>query len=99
MKEVPLAEAKNRLSALVQEVEETGEEVVITKHGRPAVRITRPRRPVRGVEERRALADDLATLRQRMTKANPQSARPVAWEKVRTWLTAEPGEGKGGRPK
>lgn len=99
MKEIPLAEAKNRLSALVQEVEDTGEDVVITKHGRAAVRITRPRRPARGAEERGALATDLQLLRNKMTRVNPQSAKPVAWEKVRGWIIGEGGSDKGGRGK
>lgn len=36
MKSVPLSEAKDRLSALVEEAEETHEIVSITRHGRPA---------------------------------------------------------------
>ncbi len=40
MKEVALYEAKNKLSALVQEVEATGAEVIITRHGKPAARLS-----------------------------------------------------------
>ena len=36
MKSVPLSEAKDRLSALVDEADRTHEIVQITKHGRPA---------------------------------------------------------------
>ncbi len=36
MKTVPLSEAKDKLSALVDEAESTHEIVHITKHGRPA---------------------------------------------------------------
>ena len=36
MKIVPLSEAKDKLSALVEEAESTHEIVQITKHGRPA---------------------------------------------------------------
>lgn len=36
MKTVPLSEAKDKLSALVDEAERTHEIVQITKHGRPA---------------------------------------------------------------
>jgi antitoxin YefM len=36
MKTVPLSEAKDRLSGLVDEAEATHEMVTITKHGRPA---------------------------------------------------------------
>jgi antitoxin YefM len=37
MKTVPLSEAKDHLSGLVEEAETTHEIVTITKHGRPAV--------------------------------------------------------------
>ena len=40
MREIALYEAKNKLSALVQEVEETGAEVIITRHGKPAARLS-----------------------------------------------------------
>lgn len=36
MKRVPLSEAKDKLSALVDEADRTHEVVQITKHGRPA---------------------------------------------------------------
>ncbi|HEX8509711.1 MAG TPA: type II toxin-antitoxin system Phd/YefM family antitoxin [Propionibacteriaceae bacterium] len=36
MKTLPLSEAKDRLSGLVEEAEATHEMVTITKHGRPA---------------------------------------------------------------
>ena len=36
MKSVPLSEAKDKLSALVEETETTHEIVSITRHGRPA---------------------------------------------------------------
>lgn len=36
MKTVPLSEAKDRLSALVEEAESTHEIIAITRHGRPA---------------------------------------------------------------
>lgn len=43
MKSVPLYEAKNRLSALIDEVEATGEDILITRHGKPAARLARAR--------------------------------------------------------
>ncbi|NLE79886.1 MAG: type II toxin-antitoxin system Phd/YefM family antitoxin [Rhodococcus sp.] len=36
MTTVPLGEAKDRLSALIEDVEKTHDRVTITKHGRPA---------------------------------------------------------------
>lgn len=37
MQTMPLSEAKDRLSALVEDVQSTHEAVTITRHGRPAV--------------------------------------------------------------
>jgi prevent-host-death family protein len=42
MKEVGAFEAKNKLSALLDEVER-GEEVTITRHGRPVARLVPPK--------------------------------------------------------
>lgn len=40
MREVGVLEAKTRFSALVAEVERTGEDVMVTRHGRHIVRIS-----------------------------------------------------------
>lgn len=48
MDTVSLAEAKTHLSRLIDKVE-SGEEVVITRHGRPVARVTaveQPRKPI-----------------------------------------------------
>jgi prevent-host-death family protein len=42
MEELPLADARNRLSELVAEVESTHARVTITKHGHPAVVLISP---------------------------------------------------------
>lgn len=42
MKTLPLSEAKTKLSALVDSVERTDEEVVITRNGRPAAVLVSP---------------------------------------------------------
>lgn len=36
---IPAGEFKNRCQALIDEVNETGEEIVITKHGKPVARL------------------------------------------------------------
>jgi prevent-host-death family protein len=46
MREVGVLEAKTRLSALLDEIERTGEPVVITRHGKPVARLS-PERPRR----------------------------------------------------
>ncbi len=75
MKEVALYEAKNRLSALVQEVEETGAEVIITRHGKPAARLS----PVHlfSVAEREAAFRRLAERRETQTDAG---MAPFDWK-------------------
>ncbi len=65
MRHVPIAEFKDRLSELVAAAV-AGEEIVITRHGRPEVRLVsvvedqeRKRRAQRAVSELGKLRDDL----------------------------------------
>lgn len=62
MKEVAIFDAKNRLSALIEEVERTGEEVTITRHGKPVAKLapTAARLPP---EARRALVEQMLSRR------------------------------------
>ena len=48
---IPAGEFKNRCLALMDEVSETGEEIVITKHGKPVSRLVpvRERKPLLGM--------------------------------------------------
>jgi prevent-host-death family protein len=46
MREVGVLEAKTRLSALLDEIERTGEPVIITRHGKAIARLS-PERPRR----------------------------------------------------
>lgn len=75
MKEIAVYEAKNRLSALVQEVEETGAEIIITRHGKPAARLS-PVRAFAGAE-RDAAFKRLAQLRDLQTDAG---MAPFDWK-------------------
>jgi prevent-host-death family protein len=63
MKEVGILEAKTRLSGLIAEVE-TGEEVMITRHGKPVARLVAAevqRRPAPDIAARvRALREEIA---------------------------------------
>jgi prevent-host-death family protein len=59
MKEVGAFEAKNTLSALLDQVER-GEEVVITRHGREVARLV----PPRGVVNREAAREAAQRIRQ-----------------------------------
>ncbi len=51
MREVGILEAKTGLSGLVADVQRTGEEIVLTKHGRPAAKIV-PISPASAAVER-----------------------------------------------
>lgn len=67
MREVGVLEAKTNLSALLDSVEQTGEPVMITRHGKPVAQLSAPPKAARppadladqmlafrrGVEERR----------------------------------------------
>jgi prevent-host-death family protein len=77
MKQIALYEAKNTLSALIAEVERTGEEVIITRHGKPAVRIG-PVGVDRSPEAMKALGERLL--------ANLERQRAEGWpDKGPTW--------------
>jgi prevent-host-death family protein len=88
MREVALADAKNRLSALIQEVEETGAEIVITRHGKPAVKLS-PVQKAQTPEERVALVRQLLANAEAMAAKNPEAAKPIPWETVKRWMRDE----------
>ncbi|GAA0869954.1 type II toxin-antitoxin system prevent-host-death family antitoxin [Brevundimonas basaltis] len=50
MRSVGVLEAKTKLSALLDEVEATGEAIVITRHGKPVARLS----PERGADNLRS---------------------------------------------
>jgi prevent-host-death family protein len=82
MKSVPIFEAKNRLSALIQEVEKTGESITLTRHGRPVARLTAASKP-RTAEERAAAWRQSRLDRDRLAREWPASAQPLAWEEIK----------------
>jgi prevent-host-death family protein len=77
MKEVALADPQNTLAALVQEVEETGAEIVITRHGKPAARLA----PVHefSAPEREAAIKRLIEMRDTQTDAGME---PIDWREL-----------------
>ncbi|MDZ4370144.1 MAG: type II toxin-antitoxin system prevent-host-death family antitoxin [Phenylobacterium sp.] len=85
MREVGILEAKTGLSGLVAEVERTGEEIVLTRHGRPAARIV----PLRSGDA--ATARDPAEWRRRVAEILAwRDLQPVApgfddlsWEELK----------------
>jgi antitoxin (DNA-binding transcriptional repressor) of toxin-antitoxin stability system len=64
MREVGAFEAKNTLSALLDLVEE-GEDVLITRHGKPVAKLTRPG-PGHDVARARAAAERIRELRKEL---------------------------------
>ena len=59
---IPAGEFKNRCLALMDEINETGDEIVITKHGRPVSRLVpaRKRKPLVGMfRDRLRIAGDI----------------------------------------
>ena len=81
MREVGVLEAKTHLSSIVSDVERGGE-VVITRHGRPVVRMT-----AIAAGGGRAAEDDLATrlqaFRERLVRETPALAEPESWSDLK----------------
>ena len=86
MSELPLADARNRLSGLVAEVEQTHDRVTITKHGHPAAVLISPddlrrsRRPSTSCRTR-VLSPRFGSLRPSRPGAGTPRVRkwPVCW--------------------
>jgi len=76
--EVGVFEARNRFSELI-EAAERGEEVVVLKRGRPAVRLVPAEAPSVRVERRRQALETLAVLRQRTLR---EVGRPFTHEEL-----------------
>jgi prevent-host-death family protein len=79
MREIGVLEAKTQLSALLAEVERTGEPILITRHGRPVARLSpeMARRSAWGVEEMEAhfrWRDEVAR------DAQARDAQPFDWK-------------------
>ena len=76
MREVGVLEAKTHLSAIDADVERGADEL-ITRHGRPVVRMTAvgPADATAGDE----LATRLEAFRERLVRENPALAEPESW--------------------
>jgi prevent-host-death family protein len=69
-------EAKNTLGALLDRVEQ-GEEIVITRHGKPVARLG----PLAAAVDRRGATLALARIRER---ARALSTAPIPWETLKS---------------
>lgn len=85
MREIALYDAKNNLSALIAEIEASGEEIVITRHGAPAAKLGPVTRALAPAERADVLAR-LAANRDAWAGAHAGAAQPVAWETVKAWM-------------
>lgn len=73
MEELPLAEARNRLSELVAEVQQTQTRVTITKHGHPAAVLISPQ-DLAAIEETLEILSDADALTE-IREAEAEMAR------------------------
>ena len=82
MKEIALHDAKNRLSALINEMEASGEEIVITRHGRPAARLA-PVVVPDDPERRAALGALLVREMKERAEHHPSEKDAIAWDELK----------------
>lgn len=85
MREIALYEAKNTLSSLIADVEASGEEIVITRHGTPAARlvpIIRPKTP----HEKSLLLSRLAENRDAWSSGIGERHERISWETIKAWM-------------
>lgn len=85
MKEIALADAKNNLSALIAEIEATGEEVIVTRHGKPAARLVRATARATD-EDRAALGRYLLQRMETLANDHPASAEPLSWDDLKALM-------------
>jgi antitoxin (DNA-binding transcriptional repressor) of toxin-antitoxin stability system len=85
MREIALYEAKNTLSSLIADIEASGEEIVITRHGMPAARLS-PIVRVMTVQEKAAILSQIAANRDAWARDNPQKGDAPTWEEIKAWM-------------
>ena len=82
MREVGVLEAKTQLSSLIEGIEAGGEEVVITRHGKPVARLTSlPQEQPRRYSGAELLAMSEA-LQARIARENPETGA-LTWEELK----------------
>jgi prevent-host-death family protein len=86
MKHVAIADAESQLNKLVDEIESTGDEVVITRDGVPVARLVRERTQAPGdeltpeqIERRREAALKLTEIARRLNVGATQ-------EEIKSWI-------------
>jgi prevent-host-death family protein len=79
MRSVPIAQFKDNLSEFVAAAE-AGEDVVVTRHGKPAVRLIAARSPDLAEQRRLILKDMMAR-----EAGNRGSRKPVTADEIIAW--------------
>ena len=80
MREVGVLEAKTHLSTLLDQVERGGEEVIITRNGKPVARLSAAPERLSGAE----ILAKFDALHERMRMDNPEIDK-LTWEEIRDW--------------
>lgn len=89
MREVGVLEAKTHFTSLIAEVERTGEEVIVTRHGKAAVRIV----PMAGAStapsraKLRSVAESLLAWRD--SQPVDESLKGMSWEELKRQIRDE----------
>ena len=87
MREVGVLEAKTHLSALIHGLERGGEDILITRHGKPVARLRAEPEAVRPVKEGRRLSgpelsERFRLLRERISRENPELDN-ITWDELK----------------
>lgn len=88
--EVSVTEAKARLSELLKTVEETGAEIVVSRHGRVVARIV-PERPMLSPEERDIVMRRVQARVQAKIAANPDMQNQPSAARSQDFLYGDDG--------
>lgn len=89
MREIGVLEAKTHFTSLIAEVERTGEEVIVTRHGKAAVRIV----PIVGAssarsqEKLRSVAERVLAWRD--SQPVDESLQGMSWEELKRQIRNE----------
>ncbi len=87
MREIAIDEGAPDLPALVAEVEGSGEEIVLTRAGQPAVRLV-PAEPLSAEAARRARMRRILELQDKLAEEHPESTVPISWEELKADMEA-----------
>jgi antitoxin (DNA-binding transcriptional repressor) of toxin-antitoxin stability system len=83
MRSVGVLEAKTHLSSLIEEIGRDGEDIVITRHGKPVASLSRPPVQSEGAKSSRAdVIERFRALRERIARENPDIVT-MSWEDLK----------------